>query len=457
MRSLARYVFFGALSVVCLLVSCKPDIVAESLQKSPDPPVVSRREPEETLTIFLTGNTLGTLKPCGCSTGQLGGFDRRATIFDRIAEDKRLIIDTGKLVPEDLPQDSIKLTVIFQALALLNYDAVNLSDTDLTIAKNLGLLEDNVFKVLAPSDSTIPAIFTGDVQVAGRTIQISAVAIDAVSLDVDSLENIFPGTTEQPRVNILLAENLDGSNDSDTLKAIEATNLIDVIVCSPEADEPEVLSDGKNGLLLITVGRFGKYIGELKVGISKDDSVNLSYASIAVDETLPVAPEQVELYSNYQQMLKDYNLLEELGKMSLAEGLSYKGSGACKLCHGYEYNKWSTKKHAHAYQTLVEVGSEYDPECVECHVVGLRYESGFVNESSEKGLRDVGCEVCHGPSSKHIESALSGDNVVEPGSPKFMCDDCHTPEHSPGYGADKDGYFKKIIHWMEPKPNNIVK
>ncbi|KKK89547.1 hypothetical protein LCGC14_2731990, partial [marine sediment metagenome] len=91
------------------------------------------------------------------------------------------------------------------------------------------------------------------------------------------------------------------------------------------------------------------------------------------------------------------------------------------------------------------------------HVVGLKYESGFVNESSDKGLRDVGCEICHGPGSRHIEAALSGNDVVGLVSPKFGCNDCHTPEHSPGYGADKDGYFKKIIHWMEPEANKNVK
>lgn len=456
MKPLASYVFFGALSVACLLVSCKPDMVVESLQKAPDPPVISRKNLEDTLTVFLTGNTLGTLKPCGCSAGQLGGFDRRDAILNKVPEDKKFIIDTGKLVAGDSQQDSIKLGMIFEALALLDYDAVNLSRNDLTIARDLGLLEDNNFKLLTASDVTIPAIFARDVQVAGRKMRVNAVTIDAESLDIDNLKNIFPDATEQLRLNILIAENFSYSGDSNILTAIEAMNIVDVIMCSPEADEPEVLSTGKNGLLLITVGRYGEYLGKLTVGISKDDSVNLSYTAIAVDETLPVTAELVELYGNYQQMLKDYNLLEELPKIPLANGLSYAGSDACELCHGYEYDKWSAKKHAHAYQTLVEVGSQYDPECVECHVVGLKYESGFVNESSKKGLRDVGCEICHGPSSKHIESLLNGGGVIETGSPEFVCDDCHTSEHSPEYEANRGKYFKKIIHWTEPEANKNV-
>ncbi len=450
MKPQVSYVLGAALSIACLLISCNPEMVADPLQKTPDPPAISRTDPEETLTIFLTGNILGTLKPCGCSTGQLGGFDRRAAILNQVPEDKKLIIDTGRLLAGDSQQDSIKLTMIFQALTLLNYDTVNLSRTDLTTARDLGLLEDNTFKVLTASDPSIPVTFTGNVKIAGRTMQVNVTTIDTASIDIDNLENIFPFATEQPGLNMLIAENLDCSEGSDILEAIEATNLVDVIVCPSEADEPEVLSAAKNGSLLITVGRLGKYLGKLTVGISKDHSLNLSYTPIAIDETLPVSPDIAELYSNYQQMLKDYNLLEELPKTPLPNGLSYAGSNACEPCHGYEYDKWSTKKHAHAYQTLVEVGSQYDPECIECHVVGLNYESGFVNESSKKDLRDVGCEICHGPGSKHAESPFESSMGR---SPEFGCDHCHTPEHSPGYGADRGGYFKKIIHWKEPKPN----
>lgn len=456
MKLRAGYVFLAVLSVACLLIGCKPEMVAEALQKASEPPAVSRTDSDETFTVFLTGNVLGMLKPCGCSTGQLGGFDRRAAILEKVAEDKKLVIDTGRLVAGDSQQDSIKLTTIFRAMTLLNYDAVNLSDTDLTIAKDLDLLEDNTFKLFTASDATVPAIFTRGVKVAGRKVQINVAAIDSEFVDVDTLESIFPDATEKPRINMLIAENLDCSEDSDIFDAIEATDIVDVIVCPAETDEPEILSADENGPLLITVGHLGKYLGRLTVGITKDHLLELSYIPIAIDEKLVPDPELAELYRNYQQMLKDYSLLEELPKMPLAEGLSYAGSRTCQSCHEYEYDKWSDKKHAHAYQTLVEVGSQYDPECVECHVVGLKYESGFVNESSNEDLRDVGCEVCHGPGSGHIESLLNGGDMAESGSPKFTCDHCHTPEHSPGYGADRDGYFKKIIHW-EPKPNKNVK
>jgi hypothetical protein len=64
-------------------VSCAPTAPTEA------PPRERGRGKTETLTVFITGNTLGELKPCGCSGGQLGGFDRRAVVFNSVPADKR--------------------------------------------------------------------------------------------------------------------------------------------------------------------------------------------------------------------------------------------------------------------------------------------------------------------------------------------------------------------------------
>ena len=77
------------------------------------------RSIDDSLTVFLTGNELGALKPCGCSGGQLGGFDRRLAVLNTVPEDKRLIINTGSFVKSDSEQDLIKYHIIVQALQLL--------------------------------------------------------------------------------------------------------------------------------------------------------------------------------------------------------------------------------------------------------------------------------------------------------------------------------------------------
>jgi len=152
------------------------------------------------------------------------------------------------------------------------------------------------------------------------------------------------------------------------------------------------------------------------------------------------------LYQDYQQLVKEADLLKMYPRFILPGGLEYTGTKSCKPCHEYEYEKWSTKSHAHAYETLKRAGSQFDPECVLCHVVGLKYEGGFVSEQETTDLKDVGCEVCHGPGSEHIKSL----GMTKTTGPKMDCTDCHTPENSGNYAGNEELYFQKIIHWREP-------
>ncbi|MHC4418510.1 MAG: hypothetical protein ACYSU6_07980, partial [Planctomycetota bacterium] len=93
------------------------------------------------IAVFLTGSELGTLKPCGCSGGQLGGLERRWAIFNSVSATERLIVDTGGFVDGESEQDLIKFNIIIEAFGLLGYDLVNLRENDAEIAESEGLLE----------------------------------------------------------------------------------------------------------------------------------------------------------------------------------------------------------------------------------------------------------------------------------------------------------------------------
>ena len=88
----------------------------------------------------------------------------------------------------------------------------------------------------------------------------------------------------------------------------------------------------------------------------------------------------------------------------MPDGLAFTGSEDCRRCHEYEYDKWNMKAHADALASLKKVGSDRDPECVVCHVVGMEYEGGYITEEKTPHLKDVGCENCHGPGSEHAET-----------------------------------------------------
>jgi hypothetical protein len=137
----------------------------------------------------------------------------------------------------------------------------------------------------------------------------------------------------------------------------------------------------------------------------------------------------------------------------LPDGLKYTGSASCKACHEYEYGKWSRNAHSRAYATLERAGTQFDPECAICHVVGMKYESGFVSEQKTSHFKNVGCENCHGAGSEHIRTLGQAGFV----RPKSSCLDCHTPEHSSDYAGNERSFLEKITHWRELKADGNVK
>jgi len=139
----------------------------------------------------------------------------------------------------------------------------------------------------------------------------------------------------------------------------------------------------------------------------------------------------------------------------MPEGLHYAGSESCSTCHPFAYVAWMGEAHSSAYATLEKVGSQYDPECVVCHVVGMDYESGFVSELKTPLLKDVGCEVCHGAGSKH--NAYPNEIKMPIADANTACITCHTPEHSNDYAGHEQEKLQLINHWTEPNAVGDVK
>jgi hypothetical protein len=411
----------------------------------------------DSLTVFLTGNELGALKPCGCSGGQLGGFDRRSAVLNTVPEQKRLIINTGSFVKSDSEQALIKYHIIIQALQLLDYDLVSLSEKDIEIGRNLGLFEDieSAFNIISSHNTSgmnVPAKFTKEFSLKGRTVLSTVAAFDPESTPIEQIKGLFVLPSGVPTLNILILSN----SDPGTIESIaKAAPFIDCVVCPSESDEPAVIGNPNKRPLAFSVGRFGRYICGLKVTAPDrvGQPLRLAFKALPVEEGLPKDDSLVKLYEDYQQIVKDRNLLEKHPRFALPDGLEYAGSKSCKSCHEYEYEKWSSNVHERAYSTLEQAGSQFDPECVVCHVIGMDYESGFISRQETGHLINVGCENCHGPGSEHILTT----GATELTEPKSTCIDCHTPDHSGDYAGNENAFMEKIQHWREPNAAGNVK
>ncbi|MBW8015246.1 MAG: hypothetical protein FVQ82_03595 [Planctomycetes bacterium] len=406
-----------------------------------------------TITVFLSGNTLSQLKPCGCAAEQLGGFSRRQVIFDKADAKTRLLVDTGNFLIHKTLQDMVKLNTIISSLITLGYDVVNFDENDLSAVSNGYSIKEMPFKVIGPAKE-LKSVFRRNISTAAVTVaSVSSQTIEDGSLDRGGLEKLFSNDTVSAAdltvVNILI---IDDFNES-IANFLAGSAVVDVAVCQYPTDYPSIIKTDHKKPLFVSVGKLGKYVGKLDLILSDKKGLELSYSKVAVDKKLRPSEQLDEIYEVYRQMVQAEELLGKVIRTPLPDGHKYAGSDKCKDCHEYEHKMWSKMPHGHAYQTLVESGDAYDPECIECHVVGLKYESGFENENSPKGLRNVGCEVCHGPRAKHIKNAMDNTENQKKSEPiaAFKCISCHTPEHSPGFQADEAGYRKKNLHNKEQK------
>jgi hypothetical protein len=166
-----------------------------------------------------------------------------------------------------------------------------------------------------------------------------------------------------------------------------------------------------------------------------------SMRSLALGPEMPEDATARSIEKLYLQRVADEGLLDKLPRLPLPEGERFAGTAACKSCHAGAHKTWVGSAHAKAWETLVEVGHDKNPDCVGCHVVGLEYKGGFTSAKETPHLEDVGCESCHRPAARHAANPAA---VRPPKVGAASCASCHVPDHSPGFDFTK--FWAKIRH-----------
>ena len=182
-RYLAGMRFFFCIFLMIAAGSCVPEVGDGPSESS------GVSGSGEFLTIFLTGNELGELKPCGCSGGQLGGIERRTAIFDSVPDLRRMIVATGNLVRGPGEQNRIKFEIFIEAFRLLGYDVVNLSASDMELAELAGAFDSRRVGFISSigEGERISANITKEYSLGGRPIAVKVVSFDAESGPVSDL------------------------------------------------------------------------------------------------------------------------------------------------------------------------------------------------------------------------------------------------------------------------------
>jgi hypothetical protein len=159
------------------------------------------------------------------------------------------------------------------------------------------------------------------------------------------------------------------------------------------------------------------------------------YGLVEVRERLGQDPAVKEITLAYYKRVNDHNKVafKDRKPEPAEEGkASYLGTDECTKCHEEERAVWDKTDHAKAYPTLEKQFVEYNLECVGCHVTGYEKPGGSTVTHVD-GLKNVGCEVCHGPGSLHAKTPDKAGLIVKQPDPQSCVSECHHPPHVEGF------------------------
>ena len=437
---------------------------------------LAQASPEKTLVVLYTGNTQAHLEPCGCFVGQSGGLPRRATAISRIVAKgfSPLTIDLGSVLPSEVPKmaqsafeeiatstksvsalDRLRAGTTLSAMGVMGYHAM----VPGSMEANLGVdfvketLDDQSFPLLAANLEASELRFQPYLM---RTVGGKKIALVGLS----ALENLPGWNVESPvsALDHVLSEIQDESDFVIVLSNLAPEMNRDIAakypyisaILSHESGETEQIGD----VLLAYSEAKGKTLGVLTLR-GEGAGQRVSAEQIALTEAVPDDLKVRSILDDFYERVATDSLLQKQGEPLFSgeplEGDAhngYVGSEACRTCHPEASDQWAHSSHAAAFNTLLTVGRQFYPECVSCHVTGFGYETGYrINTPERNHLAEVGCETCHGPGKKHVNTPLAENIRGE--VPERICASCHNAEHSPG--------FEQIVEQLMPEVDHSRK
>ena len=391
------------------------DTVLSKLKSSEPPSVV----------ILYTGGTKSHLEPCGCYQEQSGGLPRRAYIVEQIREHGflTLLVDAGNIFDGKEEIDAKRCAVNLKAMSAMGYDAVALSQTDLSYG-DVYLRQQRAvtaFPFLTSTENDFTQPFVAK-SVGEHTIAFVA--------DVAQEQ-----TVSQADVVVALGN-------------VEASKHIDVAI---QPDETET-TESERGTLYVGSKPEGKTLGLLALWIDSNGGFTRHYATqLALTGDVEESESVRQLLTNFYRevsQLSDTTPLFANQHLEQNQQNGYVSATACQRCHQQEYLQWSATRHAFAFETLLKKERYFDAGCVSCHTTGFGYPTGFQIGAQDSTLKGVQCETCHGPGKQHVGNPKKSN--IRSGADTGLCLECHDTKHSPGFKDVVALHTKDVDHSREP-------
>lgn len=429
------------------LVTCYVDIItikSHAVEKS--------RE----LLIIYSGQTLSELKPCGCSKEEdQGGIERRMSYLKEAVVNNTLLVDLGDSFKNPTPQGKIQAKYLMKSMAHMHYDAITLGDKDLVYgnsfiqeAQDLPWVSSNIeFKKGIPLPKVRIKKLENDLKVAVIAVSnpnlFYVTEHDPIKIEDPrkAIKALLPGLlqSEKPDVVVLLSHMLR----SDALKLMDI-NGIDVFInghMDTENDTIDMNPVQEGGKIFVQPGPRGQKMGELRVTVDLQNQKSYKQQMVKLGSSVKNDSEMTKLYEEYDEEIEALFMASlEAKRNDHHNNKVYATDKVCMTCHTEAHNTWSKSRHANAYSTLIRVNKAFDPECLMCHTTGFNKPGGFISEIDTPDLKNVQCEVCHGPGLKHTQAPERGFG----NRANQACKQCHEKNHSPRF--DFSVYWPRIKH-----------
>ena len=438
MRYLVLIIFF------LFVVSCSIGKELSSLETEP-----------EILKIIYSSNLDGELEPCGCTIeGDLGGIQRRVTVIDQYREQspELILISGGGLLDTYFGEAHIKNNYILKGLGLLSYDAIGVQWRDLAFGTQL------------LGNSNLPFVssnYPTDNFVRSKLIVRNNIEVNFFSLLDPTMYPLMHDKEKFDDFTSSLTKQLKAAKKKQQITLLTTTapetwlvehvglSYVDILVKPlkrEEYKEPTFIG----GTIVLHPGARGMRLGSAVVSIKKNEVDVIKHEILELSAKIPEPSRMSDWYKRYNEdVKKNFERVTLLDSQAEAEGQFYLGQGTCKTCHSAIADKLASTKHSHAYASLQRVDKAFDPECVECHVVGFNKPGGFISSAHTPHLADVQCENCHGNAAEkssqlHSSNPFENKQGLVKHSPQEVCQQCHNHNHSPSFEFKE--YWPKIMH-----------
>ena len=390
--------------------------------------------------IVVSGDLRGEIKPCGCAEeGDMGGLQRRGTALSnwRSEHPDVMYLDLGNNFPEPSAQGKLKLDLIQQALKLLKPVAILPGPHEWNYGQATW---DTFLPYLLSNAIDLPWSQVISQEIGGERWEIwGYVTPSLLYQNENDPPNLVPvsdsliqqwQSQSQPGTKRLL---LFRGTSVEADRFLQSGWFDRILVGSTNNDELNQVTTftaGTQLLQMIPTKGQGLYHG-----FSSSDQLDVRWLRPDTADWESLTP----LFTNYDQEVKQLFLSGLKRMQKLQQETRFVGGAVCTTCHTQAHQSWESSRHSHALATLTRVGKDFDPECLQCHVVGFQ-QKGFLSNQLTPQLANVQCENCHGSAQEHIKNPLNHP----PLEARQSCVNCHVGSHSPSFNFST--YWPKIQH-----------